>query len=95
MDYITRRAAAEAGHWGCLMRASNPRFPRLAALGVRIEPGATVIQAEIAQALRDLKISIPIPPGVYIPAEPLEAALAHFDPETLKRDINAFLRGLA
>ena len=94
MDYLTRRSAAASGHRGALLRASHPQFPRLSALGVRVERGA-VVQAEIVQALRDLRISVELPPGVYIPASKLEEALAAYAPEQLRRDIDAFLDKLA
>lgn len=90
MDYLTRRHARAAGHNGAFLRSTGGPYPRLSALGVRVEEG-TVYRDEIAQALSDLHIEVNLPDTKRIEAAVIEAALAQYEPAYLRTEIDKFL----
>lgn len=95
MEYLTRRSVAQQyGARGALLRGRS-QYPRISALGVRVNPDCTVARHEICQACIDVGVVIQLPEAAIVNADMIECALSGHDPERLKQRIETFLDELA
>ncbi len=95
MDYLTRRSVAQQyGARGVLIRGRS-QYPRISALGVRVNRDGTVARNEICQACIDVGVVIQLRDATIVNADVIEWALSGHDPEWLKQRIETFLDELA
>jgi hypothetical protein len=92
MDYLTRRAAAASGARGIRLEGNcAKRWPRLSALGVRVELNGQVSLGELRQALIDIGEQVDLPKCATATADTLEPLLSELMPADLNTRITAFL----
>ncbi len=95
MDYLTRRFVAQQyGVRGVLLRGRS-QYPRIAALGVRVNRDDTVARNEICQACIDVGITVQLADTAIVSADAIEHMFAAYGPEHLKQRIESFLDQLA
>lgn len=95
MGYLTRRSVAQQyGVRGVLLRGRS-QFPRISALGVRINRDGTVARREICQACMDVGVAVQLPDTAIVSVDTIERALSCHDPQWLKQRIEMFLDQLA
>lgn len=95
MDYLTRRAVAQQHGVRGVLLGGDDSFPRIAALGVRVNRDGAVTNKEIRQACTDIMIEVQLPEASVLDAGTIERALSGYDPVDLKRRIESFLDQLA